>query len=394
MKIRVNPTVTVILTSRNHDKFVGQAIQSVLDQTFQDFELIIVDDYSSDASWEIINKFKDERIRAFRNSQQMRGAVGINDSIAYRANGKYIAIHHSDDIFLPDKLEKQVRFLNSQPEVGAVFGYAEIIDEDGNPFADTEHFYYSIFSQQNCSRHEWLRHFFYHGNCLCHPSVMVRKDCYSRVGLYDRRFGQIPDLDMWVRICLQYPVHIIQEPLIKFRVLNNEVNSSGVKPEMQIRIVFEMGKMLNNYLDIQTFDELVKIFPEASKFGEDVERALIPYVVAMLALDHPKFHTAYGHFGINVLFSMLQDNITAQKLKDRFEFDYVDFVKLTGSLDVFNVVTVNRLNQDIQQLGSQLYEEKRLRTMLAVQLKELHNSAIYKIMTPVRRFFNQIVRKP
>lgn len=391
--MKVNPTVTVIITSQNHEKFVGEAIQSVLDQTFQDFEIIIVDDCSSDTSWEIIKSFKDERVRAFRNAQQMRGAIGINESIAYRANGKYIAIHHSDDIFLPDKLEKQVRFLDSHHDVGAVFGYAEIIDEEGKPFAEKENFYFSIFKQPNRSRHEWLRHFFYHGNCLCHPSVMVRKVCYSAVGLYDRRFGQIPDLDMWVRICLNYSVHIIQEPLIKFRLLSNDANSSSVKPEMQIRIVFEMGKMLNHYLSIEQFDELLKIFPEASKFGEDIEDELIPYVVAMLALDSPVFHSVHDCFGINALFSLLQDNITAQKLKDRFGFDYVDFVRLTGSQDVFNIVAVNRLSIDIQQLGLQLLEVKRPGSIVFVQVKDLQESIIRKVTASVRRLLDFVILK-
>lgn len=387
------PIVTVIITSQNHEKFVRESIQSVLDQTFQDFEIIIVDDYSTDASWEIINSFKDKRIRAFRNEQQMRGAIGINDSIAYRAIGKYIAIHHSDDVFLPDKLEKQVHFLNLHPEVGAVFGYAEIIDEDGKPFTDKENFYFSIFKQSNRSRHEWLRHFFYHGNCLCHPSVMVRKECYSKVGLYDRRFGQIPDLDMWVRMCLRYSVHIIQEPLIKFRLLNNEANSSSVKPEMQIRIVFEMAKMLNHYLTIETFDELLKIFPEATKYVDDIEDELIPYVVAILALDNPVFHPVHECFGINVLFNMLQDNIVAQKLKDRFGFDFADFVRLTGSQDIHNIVAVNKLSKNIHQLGLQLLDEERRRNVIAEQLNDLNDSKTCKVTTLIRRFLDFVLIK-
>ena len=102
--------VSVILTSYNHAKYLKEAIESVLNQTFSDFELIIWDDASTDESWQVITSYPDGRIQSFRNEVQKRAAFGVNKAISEIAAGEYIAIHHSDDIWEPQKLEKQVAF--------------------------------------------------------------------------------------------------------------------------------------------------------------------------------------------------------------------------------------------------------------------------------------------
>ena len=143
--------VSIILSSYNHAKYIKEAIDSVLDQTFSNFELIIWDDASSDDSWEIISSYSDPRIKAFRNEENMRGGI-TKKAIAEVAAGKYIAIHHSDDIWESEKLAKQVAFLDSHPEIGAVFSQAHIIDENGDDCKDEKNFYFKIFDQPNRGR--------------------------------------------------------------------------------------------------------------------------------------------------------------------------------------------------------------------------------------------------
>ena len=108
------PKVTVILTSFNHAKYIREAIESALNQTYGDFELIIWDDASTDESWDIINSYSDPRIRVFRNERTMRAMFGINKCIAELASGEYIAIHNSDDIWETEKLARQVEFLDAE----------------------------------------------------------------------------------------------------------------------------------------------------------------------------------------------------------------------------------------------------------------------------------------
>ena len=108
--IQNKPKVSVILTSFNHAKYLREAIDSVLNQTFTHFELIIWDDASSDNSWEIIQSYQDPRIKAFRNDVQRRGIYGINKAISEVAQGEFIAIHHSDDVWEFAKLDKQIAY--------------------------------------------------------------------------------------------------------------------------------------------------------------------------------------------------------------------------------------------------------------------------------------------
>lgn len=365
------PRVSVLLSSLNHGKFVAEAIQSVLDQTFQDFELIIVDDCSEDNSWEIIQSFNDPRIHAFRNPKRCRGAAGLNESILARARGEYIAIHHSDDAFLPDKLELQVAYLDAHPEIGATFTQVQLIDESGAPFAEEGHLYLHVFEQPNRSRHEWLNHFFFHGNALCHPSVLIRKECFLDVGVYDRRLGQITDFEMWVRLCMKHNIHILEKPLTRFRVRANEMNQSGNKPETHIRIYLEYQQVLLNYLAISSEAELFAIFPDMREMAISGHNH-IPFLLARYAIERGKhFHQA---FGFNKLYEMMRDPVTARELEELYGFSYPDFIRLTGSKDVYRLIELASQTETV--------------VVLQREVERIKSSGSWRITKPFRLIWN------
>lgn len=342
------PRVSIILTSFNHAKYLREAIDSTLAQTFSDFELIIWDDASSDNSWEIIQGYDDPRIRAFRNNQQRRTAYGINKAISELALGEYIAIHHSDDIWESCKLEKQVAFLDSHSAIGAVFSNTFIIDEEGDPFTDKTHFYYKIFDQPNRNRHEWLRFFFEKGNALCHPSVLIRKQCYADCGLYRYGFAQLTDFDMWVRLAQYHEIHVLPDKLVRFRVRANESNASGSRVETRSRGLYEYSLIFNHYLQIKTADELIKIFPEAEKFFSH-EIFNPHYVLAMVTLDIRPFHFS-TQFALNILHQLLNDPGQA----DHIGLNSNDFIRFTGELDPMHVRQVEELHQAITERDRQI----------------------------------------
>lgn len=326
--------VSVILTSYNHAKYLRESIDSVLSQTYPDFELIIVDDASIDDSWQIINSYSDPRIRAFRSKTRTMAGGDIRKAISEIAIGKYIAIHHSDDVWEPYKLEKQVAFLEMHPEIGAVFSHALIITESSEPFEDRSHVYYGIFDQPNRSRHEWLNHFFKQGNALCHPSVLIRKVCYEDCGVYRYGLALLGDLDMWVRLCLKYEIHILPEKLVRFRVRANGMNSSTGGPEMIARRPFEYLQVLNHYKKISTPDELVRVFPEAEQYMKP-EGFDLQFALGMLALGarHDKFSKL---FGLILLFEVINDPDRAKDIRKLYDFGHAEFVALNAQHDVFS----------------------------------------------------------
>ena len=378
-----SPLVSVILTSFNHEKYLRASIDSVLNQTFTDYELIIWDDCSQDNSWEIINSYKNRRIKAFRNEQNMGG--GNTNRALKIVSGEYIAIHHSDNVWELDKLEKQVAFLEVHTEIGAVFTNALAITEDGSPLTDEKHFYFNIFDQPNRTRFEWLNFFFNRGNALCRPSVLIRKQCHEDCG---HRLGlaQLPDLDKWIRLCLKYEIHVLPEKLVRFRVRDNEANASGNRPETRIRGTYEFYKLLSNYRQINSFDDLVKIFPFAVKYDRK-EETDIDFVLAMVALEERPF-TFTQLFGLDLLFEIISDPVRSANIKRLYDFDDKRFKALTAQRDVFSREEVAALWGTVTERDGQIYGLNQA----VAERTHILSSTSWRITLPLRIVGYQLKR--
>jgi glycosyltransferase involved in cell wall biosynthesis len=362
------PTVSVIIPSYNHEKFVKECIESVLAQTFQDFEIIITDDGSTDRTVKIIKSFRDPRIKLFVHTENRGACIAANNCINH-STGKYIAMLSSDDAWYPEKLEKQVAFLDNHPEIGAVFTNAMIVGEEGEPFEDKSNYYYNVFDQPNRGRHEWLNYFFYHGNVLCHTSILIRKICYEKCGLYRHGLIQIPDFDMWVRLCLKYEIHVMPEKLVRFRILENMENVSSSRKDNNIRIQFEFIQVLDHYRYISTYSEMVKIFPTAQKYyrseGFDAQ-----FVLAMVALE-TKPYKFTELFGLKLLFDALNNPSRAGKIRKLYDFDIHKFKELSGAHDVFSF----DINTQLAETQAQLAEKDQAVQALSAQLAEGERAA-------------------
>lgn len=374
--------VSVILISYNHEKYLQESIESVLNQTFSDFELLIVDDSSTDASWQIITRYSDPRIQVFKSEiNTMYGGDG-RKVISEVANGEYIAIQHSDDIWEPDKLEKQVAFLDSHPNMGAVFTWVNVINESGEPHTDQLHPYQKVFEKQNLNRFEWLRYFFYQGNALCHPSVLIRKVCYDDCGLYRFGLAQLADFDMWVRLCLKYEIYVLPEKLVRFRVRDKEANASGDRPEMRIRLQFEFLQIYSNYLLINDADTFLAIFPESAKFfnkgGLD-----IPFALAMMALSSP--YPSGELFGLQLLFNIINNPEHAKKIEQIYGFRHRDLVALTAKHDVFSVIALEEMRTKIEKLLVQIRQMEQELQFVNQQMNEILMSKAWKFTLFLRQ---------
>jgi len=172
----MSPSVSVVMPSYNHAAYVAEAIRSVLDQSHGDLEIVITDDGSRDGTPDVIRRIDDSRISLEVFDRNQGAAAAMNASIR-RSRGEFICMLASDDCFLPGKLETQVKFLRANPEVAAVFAMPRFIDQRGAPLADSFNgdVFQTPFAKSLRTRPDWLRHFFYEGNCLCHPASMVRR---------------------------------------------------------------------------------------------------------------------------------------------------------------------------------------------------------------------------
>lgn len=341
--------VSVIISAFNHEKYVAKSIESILNQTFLDFELIVIDNGSTDSTNKIIRSFQDPRIKVF----QIKKNIGFGFALNYALNktrGEYISLFSSDDICSPDKLEKQVKYLDENHEVGAVFSQAQMIDEEGNILPD--HYYDQVFEQKNKNRFEWLNYFFYNGNCICFPSTLIRKSVYKQIQFENEALAQLHDFDTWIRLCFKKNIYIFSEKLVKFRIRSGNLNAGSDTIENKIRSMFEFGHILKNYLKINSIKEFIKIFPEAKeKYILVNDRELIPFYLARLALEVK--HIFHQKFALDILFDLLQNNKIISKLNSKYNFDYTDFIRLTGEHDIYHVNHLAYQDSKIKTLKQQ-----------------------------------------
>lgn len=373
-----SPRISIILSSLNHEQFIAGAIQSILDQTFADFELFIIDDCSEDNSWEIIQGFTDSRIIAIRNPVRSRAAFGFNDVICHHAKGEFIAIHHSDDAWLPEKLEKQLTLMEENPEIGASFTRVSLIDEAGMPFTDSAHFYHSTFKPHNRNRFEWLRHFFLEGNCLCHPSLLARRQALIDAGLYDRRLGQITDFDLWVRLCLNHEIHIVDEVLTQFRIRSGEANQSGDKLETYIRGRNEWLLVLSRYLLIQDEADFFAVFPEM-RYQSNPAGNILPFLLALRAIETETDFKVF--FGLTLLYELLESETQASRIQDKYDFTLSDLIALSAQVDTFH--------------GNEIFILRKQNSALESEIGRIQSTVSWMVTKPLRIFANlpRIARK-
>ncbi|MDQ0839827.1 glycosyltransferase [Sphingomonas faeni] len=227
------PRVSVIMASYNHAQFIERAIGSILNQTMRDLELIIVDDGSNDSSNSIIASVEDERVYHIPLSPNAGACNAMNIAIA-RAKGDFIAVCNSDDIWEENKLTLQLDKLISMPSVAAIFSDVTWIDENDAQVIPSVVADIDQFRQENKSRQAWLRQIIESDNCLCHPSVLLRREVYGQIGLLDNMLRQLPDLDLWIRLLQHFDIYVMPEKLVRFRIHQN--NTSRPSPAKQNRL--------------------------------------------------------------------------------------------------------------------------------------------------------------
>lgn len=263
-----SPKVSVIMSTYNHELFVRAAVESVLAQEDVDFEFLIADDGSVDGTRDVVADMRDQRIRFFPHTVN-RGACVATNELIQRSQGEFIALLNSDDMWVPGKLAKQMALFDedSESSLGAVFGRASFMDKDGSAMPSDKSPWGTIFDQTNRNSGLWLRRFFDLGNCICHPTMLIRKRCYEEVGLYDSRLRQLPDFDMWIRLVKRYEIHICDEVLVHFRVLPGE-NVSWNSETNAKRTISEHFLIAEHFFDDVSKQQLQEGFRGALKIKD------------------------------------------------------------------------------------------------------------------------------
>ncbi len=262
----------------NEEKYIASAVDSILRQTYEDFELIVVNDGSQDNTLKILESIADDRVKIISNAKNMGLAQSLNIGIS-QSQGCYIARQDADDLSLPTRLQKQFDYLQQHRKVAVVGTAAKIIFEDGSV--------HSRFPLESPTFADLLK-----SGRFVHGSVMMRKDALEKVGYYNGIFRHAQDYDLWLRITKEFPMANLQELLYVFRMEGRPLKR--LLPTTLYRLLarnLALGRVDDRALE-KIQDEGIKFYydflPKEDKifYHEKVQRQYMKYNYFQNALEH------------------------------------------------------------------------------------------------------------
>ncbi|MEL6494481.1 MAG: glycosyltransferase family A protein [Cyanobacteria bacterium J06623_7] len=226
------PRVSVIIAAYNLMAYLPATITNVFAQTFTDFELIVVDDGSSDNTSEWVSQLTDPRVKLI--TQENQGLAGASNTGVSQAQGEYITFLDADDLWEPSKLEQQVQVLDNHPEVGIVYTWVTYMNDGGASTGrivktEAEGFIWPDLIEVN--------------QIECGSVVMIRRSCFTEVGLFDTNLKSfVQDWDMWLRLALKYQFKAIRQPLVYYRQRASSGSRNLVEMERSFNLVLHKAR--------------------------------------------------------------------------------------------------------------------------------------------------------
>jgi glycosyltransferase involved in cell wall biosynthesis len=277
------PTISVVLTVYNGGEHLKTAIQSILKQTYHNFEFIIIDDGSSDDSFSTISKFKDRRIRLVR--QTNHGLVYSLNKGVKLARGRFIARQDADDISMPTRFEKLISAITANDRMGLVGTFFTYIDEKTSQPSITI---------TSVTKHLDLRRSFYITNPFAHGSTLIRKDAIVNAGGYTDEYGPTEDFELWRRLAEKWELGIVPEPLYWYRINPNGIShkKQSSQHKFAAKIIAEQWRrpfLYKGYRAIVKDAQYYRRLP--SPFAEQVYNQYIneQFVIAMGLFGRGKY---------------------------------------------------------------------------------------------------------
>ena len=226
MKYQINPLISVILPVYNADRYLEEAILSILNQTYRNFEFIIVCSVPTETTTQILKKCQTADPRVIVHYQEKKGIVCARNYGCHLARGEYIAVMDADDIATPERLITQLIFLQENPPIGVVGSCVDIIDEDGN----------FIRTHRLPTEPAFIGWHLFLGNCIMHSSVLMHTEIMRELQYYsDRGDGFPEDYDLWTRAFFITKMANISRSLTKYRIHQKNTSSGTIWKEKNIQ---------------------------------------------------------------------------------------------------------------------------------------------------------------
>lgn len=386
-----HPKISVLIPAYNHENYIKDAIDSVLNQSYANFELLITDDCSTDNTVQIIKSYSDVRITGIFFSEN-QGTIRALNHLLRMAKGEYIAVLGSDDVWERNKLEKQLEVLERDSNLAACFSWATIINQNSEILDDELVFPIHIFNGENSDRHQALREFYVSGNHFCHSSVLIRKSVHEKIGKYNLAYRQLHDFDLWVRLLLEYNVFMIKEPLVKYRFIQNAGNLSEASWENNLRLYNEAENIISFLFENITKEDFLKAFSK-DFVGTRVSTAAQINCEKFLMLKERKLWIANNtslamdfllrHLDEEMLLCFERDyGISLKQL-----YDYTAMFRATYHAEMYS--QLRQENARIRDENERIWNENNY---LKAEKNEIFNSTSWRITKPIRYIMAKLRR--
>ena len=362
--------ISVCINAYNSENTIKETLESVLNQTYENLQVIVVDDCSTDKTADIVEVFasRDSRVELYRLPENGNISNANNEALSH-ARGEYIAHLDSDDVWLSDKLEKQFAFLEEHPEYGACFTHISTIDETGTKTNIENSRYENVFNVPNMTQAEIIRYFHDNSNMLCHSTMMIRKSVQNEIGLHDLSMNLLHDFDLWIRLVHRYPIYIYQQPLVKYRVRvgsnsDMDIKKSVAHNEECARVIYNMIYNCPDDIFLDAFSDKLRFKGEHTHEHVLIEKAF----VLLYGFRPMKYNRVLG---LRLFDELFGDKIYADIAKKDFNFEISDLYDLHKNEIYYD----KRLKDDCDKVNRELRNtSERLKECEDERARELINT--------------------
>lgn len=359
--------ISVLMVNYNKAEQLRESIESVLNQTYRKIQFLIVDDGSTDGSPEIIREYagKDSRVEAYLRQENRKISQVTNFGLG-KVKGDYLARIDSDDLWAPDKLERQLAFMLERPDCRICFTGADLIDEKGDSLNQEEADFFGLLNLPEMSREENLRFFFCRGNYLVHASVMMTAEFMRELGEHNPAYLQIHDFDCWVRAVKKTHLYKMPDRLTSLRRFRKEQgkNTSARTEAATIRYDNECLILRSRFFEDMPEDLFVSAFREMFRYPKASSPEELACEKAFLLCGGYRPGGRYQPLlGIFALERLLNQEKTRQVLEKTYGYTPATFYGEMGQ----HLILDEYLVRDMEEDRRQFQQEKE---QLEAQLRE------------------------
>lgn len=307
----------------NHEKYIKYFMQSILGQSFENFELIIVDDCSSDNSIKEIEKFQDSRIKLIKHEINKGINAALNTAFE-KSSGDYIVFMASDDMLEFDTLEKIYQIFNFL-DIDIIYPNMSIINDENIEISK------SFITQR--SNLEALRHLFFKGNCFFSPGMAVKKEVFKKIHPLPNALCNHQDTQMHINLLAQKAkTYFLKETLVKYRIRANEANISTLNASTKARENLEIEFLMDSFLKIQDIEFLKEIFKdEIKKLKIEPFENTIEFFLGRMAIESEEKTRKY--WGYHKIMHFYNDKNNIKILLEKYNFTFKDLLSLSVLCD-------------------------------------------------------------